>query len=166
MVQFIAVDESTIVKVLADDGRVPQAQRALAARLAAGSVARAKGFNLEELQRRRCPWLEFFSSLLDEVPSPGSPPNWGLVFDSTRALTENRNEFNETLGIGFSLLSDLLRVLEGQPDSQVTNIDLVRRLKNWAPKLQLKGIEAFKNGLDDAYRLYARNINCNLHSTP
>ena len=55
-----------------------------------------------------------------------------------------------------------MRILEGLPDSQVTNIDVVARLRKWAPSLQLRGIEAFKKGLDESYRLYARNVNLQL----
>jgi DNA polymerase-3 subunit delta' len=162
LVQFATVDEPTISEVLAAEGRIPQAQRALVARLVTGSVARAKTFSLEEYKRKRRPWLEFLSGLLDDTPGRSGPPNWGLLFDSTKALAENREEFQETVRMGYSLLGDLLRVLEGQPDSEVTNIDVLRQLKTWAPKLQLKGLECFKNGLDDAYRLYARNVNLQL----
>jgi len=162
LIQFVPVDAQTIVRVLANDGRVPQAQQALVARLAAGSLARAKTLNLEAFQQRQQSWLEFFSSLLEESPRSSREPNWGLLFDSTKALTEHRDEFQETLRIGYSLLSDLLQLLEGQPTSRVTNVDVVARLKNWAPKLQVRGIEALKKGLDEAYRLYARNINLQL----
>lgn len=162
LIQFIAVDEPTIMKVLVDDDRVSQAQRALVARLVAGSVARARSFNLQEFQQKRKPWLEFFSSLLDRAANTTREPNWRLLFESTKALTEHREQFQETLRIGYSLLSDLLRILEGQQDSQVTHIDIVHSLKNWAPKLQLHGIEALKKGFDDAYRLYGRNVNLQL----
>jgi hypothetical protein len=33
------------------------------------------------------------------------------------------------------------------------------RLKGWAPKLTLSGIEKLKAGLDQAYRLQIRNVN-------
>ncbi len=56
-------------------------------------------------------------------------------------------------------IGDLLRILESQPRSQVTNIDVGSRLKTWALKLQLEGIETVKNGLDGAYWLYSRNVN-------
>lgn len=162
LIPFSGVDEPTLMKVLADVGRIPQVQQALVARLAAGSIARAKVFSLDEFQRKRNPWLEFLSSLLDRATNSAGEPNWKLLFESTRALTERREEFQETLRIAYSLLSDLMRILEGQPDSEVTNIDVFGRLKNWAPKLRLNGIEALKAGLDEAYRLYARNINLQL----
>jgi DNA polymerase III subunit delta' len=163
IMRFSALDESTIMKVLAEDSRIPLAQQPLVARLAAGSVGRAKEFNFEDFQRKRQSWLQFLSSLLNDGAVRGDSANWRLLFDSTRSLTENRAEFHEMLNIGYSLLSDMLRVYEGMADSEVTNIDAVASLKQWAPRLRLKGIEALTRGLDQAYRLYSRNINLRLH---
>ncbi len=162
LIQLVAVDESTIMKVLTDDAAFPQSRRALIARLAAGSVARAKAFDLEAFQQRRRPWLEFLSSLLDHTAGSGGLPNWRLLFDSTRALADNRADFPEALRIGYSLLSDLMRIQEGLPDSQVTNVDAAVQLRTWAPILRFDGIEVLKRGLDDAYRLYSRNVNLQL----
>ena len=162
LIRFVPVEESIIVRVLAKDGRVPQNQWPLVARLAAGSIARAKGFDLQDFQHRRRPWLGYLSSLVEGAATLGRVSNYELLFDSTKALTEDRDQFRETLRIGYSLLSDLMRILVGQSDSEVTNIDIVGRLKEWAPKFQLHGIESLKNGLDKAYRLYARNVNLQL----
>ncbi len=162
VIQFKAIDESTLLKILAEEGRVPPVKQALVARLAAGSLARAKTFNLEEFQRKRNPWLEYLSSLLDRATGIGKEPDWKILFESTRTLSERRGEFEDTLRIGYSLLSDLMRVLERQSESEVTNIDVVGRLKTWAHKLQFRGIEALKAGLDEAFRLYTRNINLQL----
>ncbi len=162
VIQFKAIDESTLLNILAEEGRVPPAKQALVARLAADSLARAKVFNLEEFQRKRNPWLEYLSSLLDRRAGIEAEPDWRMLFESTRVLSEHRAEFEDTLRVGYSLLSDLTRVLERQPDAEVTNIDLVGQLKNWAPKLQFRGIEALKAGLDEANRLYSRNINFQL----
>jgi DNA polymerase III subunit delta' len=162
LVSFSAVDESTILEVLGRDVGVPESKRGLVARLAGGSVAQAFGFNLEAFQRQREPWLEILSGLLDNSASRGGTPNWRLLFDATRALAENRSDFQEGMRIGYSVLHDLMRVLEGLPDSQVTNIDVIARLRNWAPRLQFSGIVAFKEGLDEIYRLFARNVSLQL----
>ena len=61
--------------------------------------------------------------------------------------------------MGYSLLSDLLHVLLDPAADAVVNIDLTPRLKSWAPKLTLEGIEKLKAGLDQAYRLQIRNVN-------
>ncbi len=162
LVSFGAVDESTILEVLRHDVDVPESKRALIARLAGGSVARALRFNLEAFQRQRQPWLEFLSGLLDDFRSGGGTPNWRLLFEATRALTENRADFQDGMRIGYSVLHDLMRVLEGLPETEVTNIDVIARLRNWAPSLQFSGIVAFKEGLDEIYRLFARNVNLQL----
>jgi DNA polymerase-3 subunit delta' len=160
-IQFLPVDEATLFKVLEEEGRVPKSQQALVARLAAGSVAKAKSFDLETFRLRRGPWVEFLDCVL-AAPYPSGNLNWKTVFDSTRALSENRADLEETLRIGYSLLSDLLKVYEGQDDSRVVNLDLFSHLKQWAPRLGMKGIETLKNGLDEAYRLSSRNVNLQL----
>jgi len=93
-------------------------------------------------------------------PSTASEPNWAKVFDATKALTADREVFEETLRIGTMLAADLLHVLIGGADSPaVVNLDLAPRLTAWASRLGLSGIERLKNGLDQAYRLQTRNVN-------
>ena len=177
-IQFLPAEDSVIARVLEEHDRVPPSRQALAVRLAAGSIARAATLDLGEFEHQRRPWLDF----LDSVAGPGAParerheltegprarteerptsqPNWQKVFDSTKALTENRESFEETLRIGTMLLADLLLVLAAGPDSPaLTNLDLKPRLAAWASRLGLAGIAKLKNGLDQAYRLQTRNVN-------
>jgi len=104
-IQFLPVDEATLFKVLEEEGRIPESQRALVARLAAGSVAKAKSFDLETFRLRRGPWVDFLDSVLAGAPYPNGNLNWKTVFASTRALSENRADFEEMLRIGYSLLA-------------------------------------------------------------
>jgi DNA polymerase-3 subunit delta' len=157
-VTFQPVDETLIRDVLAREKKLTEPQRALAARVAAGSVAKARSFDLGEYQRRRQPWLDFLEATARR-DTPGAPPEWRQLFDSARALAENRDDFEETLKIGYSLLADLMHVLLGSTTEAVVNIDLTARLKGWAPKLTLRGIEKLKAGLDQANRLQVRNVN-------
>ncbi len=159
-VQFLSVEESIIAEILARDKQVAKAQRALATRVAAGSVARAKAFNLGDFERRRRPWLGFLESIAAGSGSQRGP-DWRALFDSTRALTENPGDFEETLRIGYALLRDLLLILEseaGGGEPQVVNVDLLSRLKPWARQLGLSGVEKLTEGLDQAYRLQKRNV--------
>ena len=180
-VQFVPVEDSVIERILEEQARLPRAQLPLGVRLASGSIAKAKTLDLAEFERRRRPWLDYLDGLAGqgEVPrgqrgpspvrsglpdNPNRPnrpnwPNWTMVFDSTKALTENRESFEETLSIGYALLRDLVHVMETAEDAQVVNLDLAPRLKAWASKLGLAGIERLKSGLDQAYRLQVRNMN-------
>ena len=81
------------------------------------------------------------------------------MFDSARALAENKDDFEGTLKIGYSLLADLMHVLLEPSADAIVNVDLQPRLKNWAAKLNLGEIERLKAGLDQAYRLQVRNVN-------
>ncbi len=157
-VPFSPVDEPLIQELLAREKNLTPPQQALAARVAAGSVARARAFDPAEYERRRKPWLDFLEATARRLP-PGTAPDWRLLLESARTLNENRDDFEETLKIGYSLLADLLHVLLDPAARGVVNLDLQPRLTSWAAKLKLAGIERLKSGLDQAYRLQIRNVN-------
>jgi DNA polymerase-3 subunit delta' len=158
-VAFQPVEESVISALLAEEARVPKAQRVLAARVAAGSVAKAKTFDVGEFERRRRPWLDFLGAVTVKTREPVAASQWKALFDSTKALTENRDEFENTLKIGYALLRDVVQVALAGPEAKVVNVDLLSRLKTWAAKLGIRNIEKLKEGLDEAYRLQTRNVN-------
>lgn len=155
-VAFQPVEPQALEGILAGDARLTNAQQALAACVAAGSVARALSFDPAAYQAHRQPWLDFLEALARRNSAAG---DWRFVFDSARALAENRDDFEGTLKVGYSLLSDLLHVLLDPETGSVVNIDLMPRLRNWAPQLTLEGISQLKAGLDQAYRLQIRNVN-------
>jgi len=158
-IQFLPVEELVISRLLAESGGLNKAQQELGVRVADGSIATAKAFNLAEYQRHRRPWLDFLEVVATKPVRSMSPPDWKMLFDSTKALTENRNEFDDTLKIGYTLLRDLLHVLFSGDGINIANVDLLPRLKGWAPKLGLERIEKLRAGLDTAFRLQARNVN-------
>jgi DNA polymerase III subunit delta' len=158
-IHFQPVAEPAIRELLARQGGFSNSQLALAARVAAGSVAKAKSFDLAAYELRRKPWLEFLAAV-SRRPAPSSAgTDWRPLLDSAKALAERRDDFEATLDIGYSLLRDLLLVLLHGPENEVTNIDILPRLQAWASVLGMKGIELLKSGLDQAYRLQVRNIN-------
>jgi DNA polymerase-3 subunit delta' len=154
-VPFQPVEETIIQDLLAREKKFTKPQQALAARVSGGSVARARTFDPAEYEARRQPWLDF----LEAAARSGAPgPDWRRMFDSARALAEKKDEFEETLKIGYSLLADLMHVLLESSSEAVVNVDLQPRLKGWAAKLNLAEIEKLKTGLDQAYRLQIRNV--------
>jgi len=158
-VTFLPVENSLIEALLEEEIHLSKAQRALAARVVGGSVAKAKTFDPAEFQRRRQPWLDFLDAVAGKIADATAASDWRLLFDSTRALTEKREEFEEILKIGYLLLQDLAQILAAGADASVVHIDLLGRLRAWAPSLGWAGIEKLKTGLDDAYRLQTRNVN-------
>ncbi len=137
-------------------------------RVAGGSVAAAKTLDLAQFERRRRPWLDFLDAVAGPAQRAGktgagvtsaTTSNWPLIFDSAKALTESRADFQEELRIGFTLLRDIMQTLESPEGAQVVNLDLQPRLKGWASSLGLAGIGRLKRGFDEAYRLQTRNVN-------
>jgi len=157
-VQFVPVADAVIEQLLASEARIPKAQRALVTRLAAGSVSRALSFDLAAYLERRRPWLDFLESVSARPGSGSNGPNWNTLFDAIKSLTEKRDEFDATLGIGYDLLRDLVQALESA-EPRVSDLELLPRLKSWAARLTLTGISTLKDGLDQAYRLQVRNVN-------
>jgi len=157
-VAFQPVELALIEDLLAREKKLTDAQRGLATRVAAGSVALARSFDASEYERRRQPWVDFLEALARKG-TPSAPPEWRQVFDAARALAENRDDFEGTLKIGYSLLADLMHLLLDPAGDSVVNVDLTVRLRGWAPKLTLRGLEKLKAGLDQAYRLQIRNVN-------
>lgn len=157
-VPFVAVQQNLISELLAQEKHLNRAQKSLAARVAAGSVARAKVFDFEGFERRRKPWVAWLESLLAAGRSPDDL-DYKSLFDATKALTEHPEESEEELRIGYTLLRDVLIVLEAGPERELVNIDLAGRLGAWASRLGLAGLEKLKAGLDQAHRLETRNVN-------
>ncbi|MGE5327629.1 MAG: ATP-binding protein [Deltaproteobacteria bacterium] len=158
-VQFVPVEVPVLERLLAEDGRVEKSRRALAARVANGSVVKARSFDWEEFSRRRAPWLEFLESLAGLSSGRQAGPDWKRLFESTRTLTEKREELEEMLRMGFLLIRDLMHIQQDEQFAGIANLDLRPRLKNWAGRLDLTQLELLKRGLDQAYRLQTRNIN-------
>ena len=155
---FLPVEDALIEPLIEERG-VPKGQRPLAARIAAGSVARAMTFDLAEFQLRRKPWLDYLEAAAQAARDSAESLDWKMLFEATRALSEKREEFEANLATGYTLLRDLMEVLEKGAAAEVVHVDLLGRLKVWAPKLGFAGVEKLKNGLDQAYRLQTRNVN-------
>ncbi len=159
VVPFLPVEDEVILELLKSEGRVPEKQRALVARLAAGSVAKARTLELDDYLARRQPWLEYLGGVAGRSAKSLRSADWRALFAATRALAENRAEFDETLRIGYSLLRDLMILEAGGREAEITNFDVLPRLKGWAPKLGVAGLVSLQAGLDQAYRLQVRNVN-------
>lgn len=159
LLPFSAVEASVISGVLGEGRKLTPAQRELGVRAAAGSVVKARQFDYDDFVRRRRPWIDFLEGIASPAVRSPATTDWRLIFDATKALAENRDNFEETLEMGYSLLRDLLQMQEAGPEPQVTHVDLRPRLVRWAQKLGLEGLEKLKSGLDQAYRLQMRNVN-------
>jgi DNA polymerase-3 subunit delta' len=158
-IQFLPVEDTVIHRLFSELTGLNHSQQELGVRVAGGSIAMARTFNLADYQRRRRPWLNFLEAITARPSKSMGASDWKALFDASKALTENREEMDETLKTGYTLLRDLMVVLLSGTDSKIANVDLLPRLKIWAPKLGLGRIERLKAGVDSAYRLQTRNVN-------
>jgi DNA polymerase-3 subunit delta' len=160
-IPFQPVEEPLIKELLAKRTQLSDRHRDLAARVAAGSVARALEFSPSDYEARRQPWVSYLESIA-RSGAPGAKADWQPLLESARALADNRADFEGMLKVGYALLSDLMHVLLQPAGSVIVNVDLAARLPAWARALTLSGIQKLKSGLDEAYRLQVRNVNAQL----
>ena len=156
---FQPVEESAILEILTERGGLSKTQLELAARVACGSVGKARSFDLAAYEQRRKPWLEFLEAVARRFAGSARLEDWRPLLDSAKVLADKRDDFEATLDVGYSLLRDLLYALQHGPNTAVTNVDVLPRLQAWAANLGLEGIELLKSGLDQADRLQIRNVN-------
>lgn len=158
-VPFLPVEDALIEAVLGEEKRIPAPQISLAAKVAGGSIGEAKKFDLADFEQRRKPWIGFLNGIASQPGRPMAPANWKALFDSTKALSENRADLDNVLALGYSLLNDMLNILETPRAARLTHLDLDADLRAWAAALGIDGIERLKNGLDDVRRHEIRNVN-------
>lgn len=156
---FKPAADDIIQKLLRDEKRIPAAQLELATRLVTGSIQSAKSFNLAEFQKLRNPWIAFLDGVTLKDARRMLPADWKALFDATKALSEDRDGLEDRLKTAYTLLSDILQILETHGEGRIVNLDIIPHLRAWAAKLGVGGVEKLKQGLDDARRLQTRNVN-------
>ncbi len=158
-VSFRPVGAPLVERLLREEKKVPASQLKLATAICAGSIAAAKTLDLAAFDRRRKPWISFLDAIASRGGRSMPPGQWKTLLESAKELADARSELEASLRIGYSLLRDLLQILEGGAGAQVLNMDLTTPMNAWAARLGLEGVERLKSGLDDTYRLHTRNIN-------
>ena len=157
--QFGPVDESIIEQVLVEEQGLAKGELALAMRVANGSIAAAKGFDLKEYAERRKPWLAMLETVAGPPGHPPAPQQWKTLFDATKSLADARNHTEESLKTGSILLRDMMQLLIDAESKAITNLDLLPRLKTWAHALGMEGIRKLEEGVERSYSLQNRNVN-------
>ena len=157
--QFAPVEEAVIERVLAEERGLGKRELALALRVVRGNIALAKTFDLKEYLEQRKPWLALLETVSRPAGHPPAPQQWKTLFDATKLLAEGGGRIEASLKTGSILLRDLMHVLLGEENQAVTNVDLLPRLKEWAPALGLDGIQQLEAGIERSYRLQNRNVN-------
>ncbi|MGH9453473.1 MAG: ATP-binding protein [Terriglobia bacterium] len=158
-VAFKPVEPDLIRGILEKERGYAKTDLDLAARIAAGSVARAKSLDLAVYRQLREPWVSLLATIAGKETASLAAQDWKRLFDSTRALSEAKDQLEEVLGIGYGLLHDLLELAESDATERLVNLDLLPQLKPWSSKLGLRGLRVLKEGLDEATRLQVRNVN-------
>jgi DNA polymerase-3 subunit delta' len=149
---FAPVPAATIEKFLKGKREGKPAELTLAARLANGSPGAALSIDLVESRRIR-------GLLLELLERSVSGEKYSEIFASTAQLAKQEKEsFENILGLLYSLLTDLLEVSEGRKSSFPRNPDLSRELESLGRKVDWTWVLRATQGLDTLETRLRRNV--------
>jgi DNA polymerase-3 subunit delta' len=149
---FAPVPAATIEKFLKGKREGKPAELTLAAQLADGSPGAALSIDLEESRRIR-------GLLLDFLDRSVAGEKYSEIFAATAQLAKQEKEsFENILGLLYSLLTDLLEVSEGRKSSFPRNPDLSRELESLGRKVDWTWVLRATQGLDTLETRLRRNV--------
>ncbi len=144
---------SEIEAFLKGRAKLKAAERKLAAQLAGGSPGAALALDLTESLRLRREVLTLVERALDGR-------SFGEVFAQTAQLAKSEKErFENILELFYSLLHDLLELLQGPQNSVLGNPDLKQELEALSKKASPAWVARTVEGVDELYGRLRRNIN-------
>ena len=128
------------------------AERTLAAQLAGGSPGAALEMNLDESTRLRRSILKLLETAIQGGKS-------SELFAATAQLAKQEKEsFENVLGLLYSLLNDLLELSQGPKNSFSRNPDLQAELQALSRKIDFEWVLRATQGLDQLESRLRRNI--------
>jgi len=128
------------------------AERKLAAQLAGGSPGAALEMNLDESTRLRRSILKLLETAIQGEKS-------SELFAATAQLAKQEKEsFENVLGLLYSLLNDLLELSQGPKNSFSRNPDLQAELQALSRKIDFEWVLRATQGLDQLESRLRRNI--------
>ena len=128
------------------------AERKLAAQLAGGSPGAALEMNLDESTRLRRSILKLLETAIQGEKS-------SELFAATAQLAKQEKEsFENVLGLLYSLLNDLLELSQGPKNSFSRNPDLQAELQAFSRKIDFEWVLRATQGLDQLESRLRRNI--------
>jgi len=128
------------------------AERKLAAQLAGGSPGAALEMNLDESTRLRRSILKLLETAIQGGKS-------SELFAATAQLAKQEKEsFENVLGLLYSLLNDLLELSQGPKNSFSRNPDLQAELQAFSRKIDFEWVLRATQGLDQLESRLRRNI--------
>jgi len=128
-------------------------QRTLVARLSGGAVGRARGFDLAGYTAARANALAVLSSALEGNDHSGL----FKITETYRAGADGREKTENLLRTLYSLLEDLLWLLEGTPEL-VRNTDIARDLGRLAQAANFAWVQEASERLAEVERGMRRNL--------
>jgi len=149
---FSPVPAGQIESFLKERTQAKAADRKLAAHLSNGSPGLALATDLQESARLR-------RAVLRLIEQGVGGDKFSGVFAATAQLAKQEKEsFENLLGLFYSLLTDLLELSQGSKSSLPRNPDLRRELETLSGKIDLEWVVRATRGIDSLESRMRRNI--------
>ncbi len=148
---FAPLPAAVIAAHLAAERRLSREQAALLAAVSFGSLGRALDPDMEEVARKREAWVDGIAAV---ARSGGGA--WTALAEG---LSKDREETLEFLDWLAAWYRDILIFLAAENVGEVSNLDLIDKLKAQAARLSLEGALALRSRALDAAARVRRNIN-------
>ena len=129
------------------------AQRTLVSRLSRGAVGRARGFDLASYTAARAQAMTLLGSALEGTDHSAL----FKITETYRAGADGREKTEQLLRTLYSLLEDLLWLLEGTPEL-VRNTDVARELGKFAQSATFAWVQEASERLGEVERGMRRNL--------
>ncbi len=150
---FAPLAAEQVEEILKQQSKLKPAERKLAAQLAEGSPGAAIGLDPEQSARLRADALRVLEKALAGRSFAG-------LFAETSSLAKNQKEsFENTLDVFYSLVTDLLELSFGFQKPALRNPSLAQELEALSKKVDLDWITRAVDGLDQLHGRLRRNIN-------
>jgi len=133
------------------------AQRILVARLSGGAVGKARTFDLAGYTAARAHAMTILGSALGSDTAGADHTALFKITETYRAGADGRDKTEQLLRTLYSLLQDLLWVLEGTPE-QVRNSDIAGDLKKMAKMADFEWVQTAAERLAEVERGMRRNL--------
>lgn len=159
MISCGGLDAEDITEILLDDSEVSPEEAEVAARLADGSLLRARAV-LEQGMDFRDLFFRFATLPVDR--------RFSLFFDVSKVMSSGVDEFMLALAVIRAVVRDLIvfRMWENQgPEScgdllqQQLNRDMADKLESMVSEFTLERLLSYARGLEEMERLSGRNVN-------
>lgn len=153
-IRFAPIDAQAIQQKILATGKFSPTDAELVARLSAGSIGRALGFDLEKFRARREAMMNVLQSLA------GKPDHLALLKTGEEMNdARNKDDYEFYLEILQTLIHDILALAHGADEKTLVNVDLKAQLQKLSERFESRRLSAWLGEIEILRETLAVNVN-------